>query len=720
MDLTRKIAGAVLGFLMLFLFLSLVTFDPHDPPDPEYPANVHPHNAAGLVGAYVAYWLHKFLGWTSFLVIGLLGFWAAVLMTRYRIHRKWLNLAGILILLPVTSAFFSIPFASPGGGIVGVSISSILIRFLNRPGTYLLLSCFLVLALGLASDLLIFKGIKMTALYLWPRLVSKRKRVYVKKVVEPARARVQSPASPEVKPPPSKPSVAKEEPVKLETEPSVGADYILPSAELLEEPEELDLASQEEMVQEKGRILVKCLSEFGVEGRLAVIRTGPVVTQYELELAPGVKVGKVASLSDDIAMALAAPSVRVVAPIPGKTTVGVEVPNIEKDTVRLKKLLASEELKTSDYEIPVLLGRDASGNPLAADLTAMPHLLIAGATGSGKSVCINAIILSVLFLQHPERVKLLLVDPKQVEFTAFKEIPHLITPLVTDMRKAAGVLEWAMNEMDKRYDILATFGVRDIKGYNRIKRSERKRRLAQLDEEERAEVPEKLPYVIVIVDELADLMMMARNEVEGSIIRLAQKSRSVGLHIVLATQRPSADVITGLIKSNLPARICFKVAAKVDSRIILDTGGGETLLGRGDMLFLKPGTSKLIRAQGTFVSDDEIRRVVSFITTQAKPEYSAELVRWKPEKELGLRPSERDPLYDEAVRIVIETQRGSVSLLQRRLEIGYSRAARLVDMMAEEGIVGEYKGSQAREVLWTLEEWQARETRTSKQDRRAP
>ena len=720
MDLKRKIVGAILGFVMLFLFLSLVTFDPHDPPDPEFPANPQPHNATGLVGACVAYWLGKFLGWTSYLVVGLLGFWAVVLVSRYKVERKWANLAGLLVLFPVTSALLSMPSASPGGGIMGISISSFLIKFLNAPGSYLLLACLFILALGLASDLLIFEGVKASALHIWSLRPRKRKAVYVRKVVEPARARVEPPPEPEVETPPSRPTVAAEKPLKTAPEPAIQSEYLLPSAELLEEPEELDQASQEEIVQEKGRILVRCLGEFGVEGRIAVIRTGPVVTQYELELAPGIKVGKVASLSDDIAMALAAPSIRVVAPIPGKTTVGVEVPNIEKDIVRLKRLLSSEELEKGDCEIPLLLGRDASGNPLVADLTAMPHLLIAGATGSGKSVCINAVILSILFLQHPDRVKLLLVDPKQVEFTAFQEIPHLITPLVTDMRKAAGVLEWAMNEMDKRYDILATFGVRDIRGFNGIKPSERKKRLAKLDEEERAEIPHKLPYVIIIIDELADLMMMARNEVEGSIIRLAQKSRSVGLHIVLATQRPSADVITGLIKSNLPARICFKVSAKVDSRIVLDTGGGETLLGHGDMLFLKPGISKLIRAQGTFVSDEEIHRVVSFITAQASPEYSAELVRWKPEKELGLSPSERDPLYDEAVRVVLQTQRGSVSLLQRRLEIGYSRAARLVDMMAEEGIVGEYKGSQAREVLWTLEEWQARQAGIREPGRSSP
>ena len=709
MALKRKIGAWILGFFILFLLLSLITYDPHDPPDPEYPPNTSVHNAAGLVGAYVAYWFRMFLGWTSYLVIGLFGFWAVVLASGHNIERKWINLAGILILLPVASALLSMPAGGPGGGIIGIGVSRFLIKFLNPPGAYLLLASVFILALGLASDLLAFKGMKIATLYLWPRLTGKQKRVYVKKVVEPGRARAAVKPKPVAEAPPSRPAAAKNKAVTITAEPVLESAYRLPSAEVLDEPAELDQAPQEEIIQEKGRILERCLSEFGVEGRIAVIRTGPVITQYELELAPGIKVGKVASLSDDIAMALAAPSVRVVAPIPGKTTVGVEVPNIEKDVVRLKKLLSAKELKTSDYEIPLLLGRDASGNPLVADLTTMPHLLIAGATGSGKSVCINAIVLSLLFLQHPQKVKLLLVDPKQVEFTAFREIPHLITPLVTDMRKAAGVLEWAMNEMDKRYDFLATFGVKDIASFNLISPTERKRRLAQLDEEERAEIPDKLPYVVIIIDELADLMMMARNEVEGSIIRLAQKARSVGLHIVLATQRPSADVITGLIKSNLPARICFKVSGRVDSRIVLDTGGGETLLGGGDMLFLRPGTSKLIRAQGTFVSDEEIGRVVSFITAQASPEYSAELIRWKPEKELGLRPSQRDPLYDQAVRIVLETQRGSVSLLQRRLEIGYSRAARLVDMMAEAGIVGEYKGSQAREVLWTLEEWQARQ-----------
>jgi S-DNA-T family DNA segregation ATPase FtsK/SpoIIIE len=426
---------------------------------------------------------------------------------------------------------------------------------------------------------------------------------------------------------------------------------------------------------------------------------------YELDLAPGTKVGKISNLSDDIAIALKAPSIRVVAPIPGKSTIGIEVPNTHRKPVQMREMYETASKEIHKRTIPLLLGKDIAGYPLISDLAAMPHLLVAGTTGSGKSVCLNSIILSILLFQRPEELKLILIDPKMVEFSAFKDIPHLIAPVVTDMKKAAAVLEWAVAKMDERYALLARAGVRDLAGYNKLSDSEKQKRLDPEGDTGLGDTPLYMPCIVIVVDELADLMMVASKEVEASIIRISQKSRAVGIHLVVATQRPSVDVITGLIKSNLPSRISFHVFSKVDSRTILDQNGAEKLLGKGDMLFLPPGTSKLSRVQGVYVSDDEINRVVDYLKQISRPEFSPELKVWQ--GSIKENNDVKDELYEEAVRIILETQRGSVSLLQRRLEIGYSRAARLIDLMAEDGIVGEYKGSQAREVFATLDEWES-------------
>jgi S-DNA-T family DNA segregation ATPase FtsK/SpoIIIE len=487
--------------------------------------------------------------------------------------------------------------------------------------------------------------------------------------------------------------------------------YQLPGIDLLDEPEEVDMSTQEEVVQEKARVLERCLAEFGVTVEVVGTRTGPVITQYELSLAPGTKVGKVLALRDDIAMALKSTSVRIVAPLPGRGTVGVEVPNVQKNLVRLKELI--EAVDVTRMEIPLLLGKDVSGHPVVSDLTEMPHLLIAGCTGSGKSVCINSIIMSILLTRSPRELKFLLVDPKMVELSAFRDLPHLLAGVVTDMKKAASILGWAERTMDERYELLAAANVRNIGAFNGLSEAEVRRQLRIDDPELRAEeIPYPLPYIVIVIDELADLMMLNRTgEVETSITRLAQKSRAVGIHIIFATQRPSVDVVTGLIKANLPARISFQVSSKVDSRTILDQNGAEKLLGRGDMLYLPPQTAKLVRAQGTYVSDEEVRRVVEFVSRQARPQFSRELTELPEggaDSADGRSPG-HDDLYDDAVRIVVATGRGSVSLLQRRLEIGYSRAARLVDMMAEDGIVGEYREGKARDVLVTEEDWSARQ-----------
>ncbi|HCW44268.1 MAG TPA: hypothetical protein DGU45_03025 [Planctomycetes bacterium] len=435
-----------------------------------------------------------------------------------------------------------------------------------------------------------------------------------------------------------------------------------------------------------------------------------MITQYELSLEPGVKVNKIVGLSDDLAMALSAQSVRVVAPIPGKPTVGIEVPNKQRESVVLKELLQSRSFAESDLGLPLLLGKDAAGEPIVADLTKMPHLLIAGSTGSGKSVCINAIIVSMLMTRSPDELKLILVDPKMVELSSFEDIPHLLTPVITDMKKAPAALEWLVRKMEQRYELLSKVGVRDIKGYNDLEHEERYSRLTEkVSHEEADEAPKKLPYLTIIIDELADLMMTSSKEVESSIIRLAQKSRAVGIHVILATQRPSVDVVTGLIKANLPSRICFKVSSRIDSRTVLDRIGGDKLLGMGDMLYLPPNTALLERAQCTYVDDKEIRKIVKHLRQDAKPQFSKEIDNFLEGRQDGASggvPGADDELFDQAVRIVLETGRGSTTLLQRRLGIGYTRASRIMDVMSEFGIVSNFKGSKAREVRISLEEWE--------------
>ncbi|MBX3395604.1 MAG: DNA translocase FtsK 4TM domain-containing protein [Phycisphaerae bacterium] len=481
-------------------------------------------------------------------------------------------------------------------------------------------------------------------------------------------------------------------------------DYVLPPLTLLGDPEVKYSETQEVVVREKAEILERTLQDFRIDVRVVEIDTGPVITMFELELSAGTKVSQIASLSNDIARALKAPAVRVVAPIPGKNTVGIEVPNTDKEKVRIKELIMLGGVRPTKMALPVFIGKDASGNPLIQDIARMPHMLVAGTTGSGKSVAINTLIMSILMTQRPDHVKLILVDPKVVELSIFKEIPHLMCPIVTDMQKASMILEWATQKMDERYELLAEAGVRDIKDFNNLGREKIYDRFQPATEEEKMQIPTHLPYIVIVIDELADLMMTSGKEVELFLSRLAQKSRAVGIHLIVATQRPQANVVTGLIKSNLPCRMAFRVASRMDSRIVLDQNGAEVLMGEGDMLFLPPGSSKLVRAQGTYIEDDELRAVLGDLAEKARPQFHHELQRLTPGMSEG--DGERDPLFDKAVDIVVASKRGSVSLLQRRLEIGYSRASRLIEQMATAGIVGDYKGSQAREVAITEKEWE--------------
>jgi S-DNA-T family DNA segregation ATPase FtsK/SpoIIIE len=491
-------------------------------------------------------------------------------------------------------------------------------------------------------------------------------------------------------------------------------DYELPPIELLERPIPVDRGALEALCREKAYILEQTLNEFRLEVQVVAIETGPVITVFELKLAPGIKVSQVASLSNDMARALKAPAVRVVAPLPGKSTIGIEVPNIDKEKVRLRDVIESSASRIEHYGIPLFLGKDASGQPLVADLTRMPHLLIAGTTGSGKSVCITSLIMSVLMTRSPSEVQMILIDPKVVELAAYRDIPHLMCPIVTEVARAEAILDWASTKMDERYALLAEAGVKDIRSYNRLGLEELRARLRPSNDEEMAKIPVHLPYIVIVVDELADLMMTTAKEVEFHLCRIAQKSRAVGIHLIVSTQRPQANVVTGLIKSNMPCRIAFRVASRLDSRIVLDQNGGEVLMGQGDMLFLPPGSSKLVRAQGTYVDDEELKRVVRHCREQRPQVFHPELVRLPGSN--GAPSNERDELFDQAVEAIIETQRGSVSLLQRRFNIGYTRASRLIDQMYAAGIVGEYKGSQAREVIVTKEEWEAIKARRDREE----
>lgn len=457
--------------------------------------------------------------------------------------------------------------------------------------------------------------------------------------------------------------------------------YELPSLDLLNQVEVLPNKEDKKRIVKKAKVLEETLRNFGVEAKVIQVSKGPVITRYELQPSVGVKVSKIVNLSDDIALNMAAPAIRIEAPIPGKAAIGIEIPNKDVSTVTLKEVIDSNGFQNNTARIPFALGKDISGNPVIADISKMPHLLVAGATGSGKSVCINTLILSILFSAKPENVKLLLIDPKVVELNQYNGIPHLLIPVVTDPKKATSALNWAVQEMTRRYQLFAENGVKDIGSYND------------------KQLPERLPFIVIIIDELADLMMVAANDVEDAICRLAQMARAAGLHLILATQRPSVDIITGVIKANIPSRIAFSVASQTDSRTILDMGGAEKLLGKGDMLFYPIGANKPVRVQGAFVSEKEVDRVVTFIKGQIeKPQYETEIINKIDNGEI-MDMSGSDEYFDRAMEIVVESQQASISMLQRRLRIGYNRAARLIDEMEEKGIIGPHEGSKPRQVL---------------------
>ncbi|ARD56220.1 FtsK/SpoIIIE family DNA translocase [Bacillus safensis] len=471
-------------------------------------------------------------------------------------------------------------------------------------------------------------------------------------------------------------------------------DYELPSLDILAEPQHSGQQTDKKNIYENARKLEKTFQSFGVKAKVTQVHLGPAVTKYEVYPDVGVKVSKIVNLSDDLALALAAKDIRIEAPIPGKSAIGIEVPNAEIAMVSLKEVLESKQNDRPNAKLLIGLGRNISGEAVLAEMNKMPHLLVAGSTGSGKSVCINGIITSILMRAKPHEVKMMMIDPKMVELNVYNGIPHLLAPVVTDPKKASQALKKVVSEMERRYELFSHTGTRNIEGYNDY--------IKRMNQTEDAKQPE-LPYIVVIVDELADLMMVASSDVEDSITRLSQMARAAGIHLIIATQRPSVDVITGVIKANIPSRIAFSVSSQTDSRTILDMGGAEKLLGRGDMLFLPVGANKPVRVQGAFLSDEEVEHVVDHVITQQKAQYQEEMI--PSEETQDQLAAVEDDLYDEAVELIIGMQTASVSMLQRRFRIGYTRAARLIDAMEERGVVGPYEGSKPREVLLSKEQY---------------
>jgi S-DNA-T family DNA segregation ATPase FtsK/SpoIIIE len=748
----REIIGITLAVASIFVLISLFTFNPADRPDPSrIPANPVAENSCGTAGAHISYYLFRYVGvLPSFSLAVLVGIWGGLSIARVKLDKLWYKVvgAGVFVIAFATIEKMALPESAFAGRFTGGYFGTFLGRefthYLGSTGAFVVVLGVLGVSLLLATELMFYDIIRQIVAKSRTLALSARAAAGAAAAATGAAVRsipVRTEPEPEIEVLPvvelvveeekkkkkkakkkdrkKKPKVEKEkkkagkeeEPAPPEPAPA-REGYSLPSLDLLAEPEG-SFEESANVIQDRASIIKKTLESFSIGAEVVSIQKGPVITQFEIMLASGVRAAKVTSVSHELAMALRAPSVRIVYPIPGKPTVGIEVPNTKRVIVRLKELLLAADAKVKRWSIPLFLGKDAAGAPIATDLSSMPHLLIAGATGSGKSVCIASIITSILYTRMPDEVKLILIDPKMVELSLFEDLPHLLHPVVTDMGKAAGVLEWAMQKMDERYETLQMLHVRNIHDYNRLSHPERERRLAGLTEEEREAVPEKLPYIVIVIDELADLMMSGSKAVESSITRLAQKSRAVGIHLVLATQRPSVDVITGLIKTNMPSRIAFHVSSKIDSRTILDRNGAEALLMQGDMLYLKPGASALVRAQCTYVDEHETGRIVDFLKKQVegKPEFDEELLKWQPEGkgvlsvDEGRPPQEIDPLYNDAVEVILATGRGSVSLLQRKLGIGYGRASRLVDIMEVHGVLGPAQGSKPREIIMTLAQW---------------
>jgi len=705
----KEISGIILFFLVIFTLISLLSFSPADPSINNARAAGQIQNLFGIVGAHV-----------SGMLIGLFGlgaFWIPILFLLASIHffgnhpnkAMICTLLGGIVLVVITGALLSlrqndiILFGNKfsAGGIVGIPFKAFLVKYTNFAGSAIILLLMWIIGFILATGFSLiafgkriwqwmnFVNDRLTTFFLKrrERREKAKKRVLVDKDKIAQRAK-----KIEIKSKPAKPIKAVP-PAKQEVFDFMrsGKGYQIPPFSFLNDPDEPSVSSDDKNLRVQSQLLEKKLEDFGVHGKVVAVSPGPVITTYEYEPAPGVKINKIVSLSDDLSLALRATSIRIVAPIPGKAVVGIEVPNVNREKVRFKEIVASGEFDKSKSKLTLCLGKDIVGNPVVAALDKMPHLLIAGATGTGKSVALNAMICSLLYKATPDDVKLIMVDPKRIELSSYDGIPHLITPVVVDAKKATNALFWAVREMERRYELLSKMNTRNIGQYNK--------KIETIDKPDDDSGLEKLPYVVIVIDELADLMMLASRDVEITLTRLAQMARAAGIHLILATQRPSVDVLTGIIKANFPTRLTFQVSSKTDSRTIIDTNGAENLLGSGDMLFLPPGTAKLQRIHGAYISESELSQITKFLCAQAKPEYDDEVTAAAVADTSADEEQEYDERYDDAIALVTKTGQASISMIQRHLRVGYNRAARMIEVMEKEGVVGPSDGVKPREVL---------------------
>ncbi|SPD74751.1 DNA translocase FtsK [uncultured Desulfobacterium sp.] len=704
----REIKGILFLVTAIILSGSLLSYQPQDPLVWKKAVSLsNAQNLFGSVGAHLAGGLFSLLGFSSFwLVVILVVF--AILSFRGRPLSSAVKSMIAAIALPVSfSGILNLQFQNvvsyknhfmQAGGLVGYYTALRTGDLLNYFGAYVFLVAVFIVSFILISHVSL--GQFFSRAGLWVLLILRNISGIINKRKERKNRAIKTMAAKEKNK--SRPKVRIIEP-RLETPKkpqqqrfpfmdNVGA-FKLPPLDLLQDPpEKKNLAIQRESLEMNARRLEKKLEDFGVHGEVQEILPGPVITMYEFKPAPGVKISKVAGLADDLALTLRAPSIRIVAPIPGKAAIGIEIPNNQRDTVYLKEVLSDDSFTSSEFKIPLALGKDITGSPVVTDLTRMPHLLLAGATGTGKSVCINTIINSILYKSPPDMTKLLMVDPKRIELTIYQDIPHLLHPVVTQPKDATKVLKWAVEEMERRYMLLSDRGVRNIDTYN-------KKTVREAKGDEARGTDKHLPYIVILIDELADLMMVSSKEVEESITRLAQMARAAGIHLILATQRPSVDVLTGIIKANFPTRISFQVSSKVDSRTIIDGIGAEHLLGDGDMLFLPPGVGRLTRIHGAFVSEEEVKAVTGFLRKQKKPDYDTSILSVVDKDEDSEKGGlDHDEKYEEAVEVVLKTGQASISMLQRKLRVGYNRAARMIEVMEIEGLVGPSDGVRPRDV----------------------
>jgi len=759
-DLSSRILWISSATIALFVAVALLSFNVGDPPSHVVAVQNDPiSNWCGIVGAWIAYWTYHVLGFGVWVLIIGVGAWVALVFRGVEFTHTSVRALGLLIMAIAVSCFHELLLPNVGtlagakAGLIAKTIGTQLTTGFSNFGAFLIVLAAFSIGLVVAAEKIAF-AIPSVLFSALTRIVHFR----ISKVRTPSLSMLrinrgamlecdedveeeweedeyledeydeyeddeyEDEEEPEEEPRrkltpaelikkmaklpvrvASSGQAAKESDIQR---PDNFKGYIFPSLDLLEDPQDGFDDSIEDLVRQQAVELEETLQMYGIDGEVTGIEAGPTITLYSIDLAPGTKVSSINGVASDIARSLGAPNIRIVPNAAGRKTVGIEVPNPERETVCIKELMSSK--KSEKMKLPMFLGKDASGEPMVEDLTKMPHMLVAGTTGSGKSVCINSIIAGWMYTKRPDELKLILVDPKMVELSQFSDIPHLACPVVTEMGRAAAILEWAVARMEERYKIFRKLGVRDLIGFNELTEDEIYTIYDPQSEEERARIPIKLPYIVFIIDELADLMMTAK-DVEQAIVRIAQKARAVGIHLILATQRPEAKVVTGLIKSNMPCRVAFKVSSGMDSRIVLDCKGAELLLGNGDMLYISPGSTTANRSQGTFVSPKEIRNIVKHLKDIAAPNFERSLVQIKAPGisagDIDSEMQERDDLFDDAVRIMIESGRGSVSLLQRRMGIGYGRASRLVDQMAVSGIVGEHKGSVAREILISLEDW---------------